>query len=473
MWNRTTAQLVLVFLVAAGVAGCNDEGRPVDSITAPPVPARLAEMDADLIEQIERRVSAVREAPDDAERWGLLGLLYEAHEIYEPALECYERAAALNPEHPRAWYHLALMQNEVGDLASAIVSLERVNELEASYVPAWWQRGRLFLELGRLDEAESAFLEARDIAPRAGAPQAGLARVALQRGDAEEAVRILEALIAGGEDKTYLHHLLGSAYRQLQQWERAEIELMKGREGREVWPDPWGHEAMAHRVEFYGLLDDATGFSDSGQSEAAIPVMEDLLRKKPEDRRTIASLARAYLRVGRTEDGMRMLNRMLELYPDHFETGMNMAAAYEYLGDLDQAMTHVNRSIELNPNYAPTHRRRGSILSRQGLFKLAAAEYEQAVRLAPNDQVAWRSLGDCHVQLGQWAAAATSLGNSLRLEPEDAKTLSKLGFARMQLGDFRGAEAALQQAIRLSPEDGQAARLLLEQIRQLSPGESG
>jgi cytochrome c-type biogenesis protein CcmH/NrfG len=86
--------------------------------------------------------------------------------------------------------------------------------------------------------------------------------------------------------------------------------------------------------------------------------------------------------------------------------------------------------------------------------------------LAPNDPIAWRSLGDCRVQLKQWSAAAASLENAVRLAPEDAGALSKLGLARMQLGDFRGAEVVLHQAIRLSPENGQAARLMLEQIRQ-------
>lgn len=145
-------------------------------------------MDRDLVEHIEQRVSAVREETGNAERWLQLGLLYEAHEVYGPALECYERAVELDPDQPRAWYHLALMQSETGDPASGIVSLERVSELEASYVPALWRRGFLLLESGRLDEAESTLLEARRIAPRDAAARSGLARVALQRGDAEEAV---------------------------------------------------------------------------------------------------------------------------------------------------------------------------------------------------------------------------------------------------------------------------------------------
>ena len=461
--------LFVSLATVAILCGCAAPEQPA----GPPVPERLAEMDGDLAAHIEQRASAVREEPGNADRWLQLGLLYEAHEVYEPALECYRRVVELDHDQARAWYHLALMQNEAGDLESAIESLQRVGGLEASYAPAWWQRGLLLLDLGRLDEAEAAFIEARRVAPRDAAAAAGLARVALQRGEAEEAVRILEALLTGGARQTYLHHLLGSAYRQLQQWDLAEAHLTRGREGQAVWSDPWGHEALAHRIEFYGLLEDATGASDSGRSEAAIPVMEELLRKRPEDRRTLSSLSRAYLRVGRIDDGLQLLNRMLELYPDHFEAELNLAAAHEYLGDLEQALAHVDRSIELNPEYAPTYRRRGSILGRQGRLEDAAVEYERAVRLAPNDRLAWKSLGDCRVRLAQWDAAATSLEAALRLAPEDAKTLSKLGFARLQLGDLRGAEAVLLQAIRFAPDDSQAARLMLQQIRRTSPAAPG
>jgi len=381
----------LLLLLATVAAGCSGEGGSTEPAPTLPVPPRLAEMDRDLAEHIERRLAAVREETGNADRWLQLGLLYEAHEVYEPARACYERVVELDPNQARAWYHLALMQNETGDLASGIVSLERVSRLEPNYAPALWQRGLLLLELGRPDEAESNFLEARRIAPRDPAAHSGLARVALQRGDPEEAVRILEALLAGGASQPYLHYLLGSAYRQLSQWERAEIELMLGRDSQAIWPDPWGHEAMAHRVEFYTLLEDAKGASDRGQPEVAISVMEDLLRKKPNDRRTLSGLGRAYLRVGRAEDGLRLLHRMLELYPDHFEVELNLAAAYEHLGDLEQALTHVDRCIELNPAFAPSYRRKGTILGRQRRLQEAAVEFEQAVRLAPDDLVAWIS----------------------------------------------------------------------------------
>ncbi|NIL99955.1 MAG: tetratricopeptide repeat protein [Acidobacteria bacterium] len=465
-------RLLSLSILTLGLLACAAAPEPLDAPVGLPVPDRLKEMDPDLVDRIEQRLAALRRQPQGPGNWMGLGLLYEAHEIYEPALECYARAVELDPEQPRAWYHLALMQNEAGDLESAVGSLMRVGDLETGYAPARWRRGFLLLELGRLDEADGAFREALEVAPRDVAAQAGLARVALNRGEPAEAARILEELLAAGARHAYLHHLLGEAYRQLGQWERAEIELMKGRESQAVWHDPWALEALNHRIEYYTLLTAAGGTSDGGQPDAAIPVLEQLLRKKPDDRRTLSSLSRAYLRTGRTDDALALLDRMRELYPDHFEAELNLAGAHEFLGDLDRALGHADRAIELNPDYAASYRRRASILQRQRRLDAAADAYDRAVRLAPNDRAAWRALGDCRLQLRQWEAAAAGLEHARRLDPEDAEVLSKLGFARMELGDLEGAEAVLLQAVSLAPEDARAANLMLARIRQQLPRKS-
>ena len=62
-WNTSTARLALLFLIAAGAAGCSGKDRSSDPASPPPVPERLAQMDRDLVEHIDQRLSAVREEP--------------------------------------------------------------------------------------------------------------------------------------------------------------------------------------------------------------------------------------------------------------------------------------------------------------------------------------------------------------------------------------------------------------------------
>ena len=456
--------------VALFVFGCAETATVEETSIEPPLPDRMESMDSVLVEHIERRVSAVKDAPEESRAWMQLGLLYEAHEIYELANLCYEQASQLDPQSQTAWYHLALMQHQTGAVESAVESLIQVRELGANYAPASWRRGSMLLELGRIDDAEAAFQEALELAPQDAAARTGLARVALRRSEPEKAVEILETLLKEKPGRAYLHHLLGSAYRMLEQWDRAEYELVKGRNSREVWTDPWGHEAMTHRVEFYVLLKQANAASDRGMSASAIATMEQLLEKKPEDRRTLTGLSRAYLRAGREQEARALADRLLKLYPDHFEVQLLLASIEEHLGKLDQALGYVDRSIALNAEYAPTHRRRATILARQRRFTEAAAGFQQAVRLAPEDAVAWGALGDTMVQLRRWEDAAFSFVRVLRLQPEDATAMLKLGFAQMQLGDLEGARSMLMRAEQSSPESAATAAMMLNQIEQIESG---
>jgi Flp pilus assembly protein TadD len=289
----------------------------------------------------------------------------------------------------------------------------------------------------------------------------------LDRGDAEQAARILEEAVAARPGSSHLHHLLGIAYRRLNRWDEAEIELLRGRDSAPMWPDPWGLEPTSRRVEFYTRLDDAKFAYDRGRMDLAVPAMEDLLASKPDDRRALSALGRAYLSVGRTEDGFRLLRRMHDLYPDHHEVHLNLASAYEYSGELETALKHANRSIELHPAFAPAHKRKGIILGRQRHFVEAADEFETAVQLAPDDPDALTWLGESRVQLGQWAAAAESLEQATRLAPQNANAWLKLGVARVWLGEFDAARESLERAARMSPESARIARPMLDQLQQM------
>ena len=86
-----------------------------------------------------------------------------------------EQAIALQADNPRWWYHLAALRRNTGDQDGALAALDRVTELDATYVPAHWQRGFHLLELGRSVEAESSFRRAIELNPADPTGSVGLA----------------------------------------------------------------------------------------------------------------------------------------------------------------------------------------------------------------------------------------------------------------------------------------------------------
>jgi cytochrome c-type biogenesis protein CcmH len=74
-------------------------------------------------------VSAVRQYPNDAEIWVMLGNILEAKAgkpNSPPANLAFRNAAKINPDSPSLLYRAAMMQLEAGDLPAAIASWERM-----------------------------------------------------------------------------------------------------------------------------------------------------------------------------------------------------------------------------------------------------------------------------------------------------------------------------------------------------------
>ena len=67
--------------------------------------------------------------PDDADVWNLVGFAYRKLERYEPAMEGYARALAIDPRHTEAIEYLGELYLALDDLARAEEQLARLGEI--------------------------------------------------------------------------------------------------------------------------------------------------------------------------------------------------------------------------------------------------------------------------------------------------------------------------------------------------------
>ena len=66
---------------------------------------------------------------DDADAWNLVGFAYRKLERYEPAMEGYARALAIDPRHTEAIEYLGELYLALDDLARAEEQLARLGEI--------------------------------------------------------------------------------------------------------------------------------------------------------------------------------------------------------------------------------------------------------------------------------------------------------------------------------------------------------
>jgi tetratricopeptide (TPR) repeat protein len=125
---------------------------------------------------------------------GALGRLYLERGDESHAEGLFVAALGLHPGDPVAANNLAVMRARRGDFAGALALLDELLARDPGRAVARTNAGRYRLRLGDLDGAQRDFALARARAPRDPAPLAGLARVALARGDrARAAALVVEA----------------------------------------------------------------------------------------------------------------------------------------------------------------------------------------------------------------------------------------------------------------------------------------
>lgn len=153
---------------------------------------------------------ALEIAPDHALSWNNLGATLERLGDQDAALAAYEKAAALDPRHAIARNNLGVLYLEkkqsgaahqalaaangeyhqqgiehyrAGRFAAAMECYERALAIQAEQPAVLNSKGFLLQDLGFLDEAQACFAQAVDLAPDMAMPRLNLGMLQLKRGD--------------------------------------------------------------------------------------------------------------------------------------------------------------------------------------------------------------------------------------------------------------------------------------------------
>ena len=116
------------------------------------------------IEAFER---AIQLGDEDGVATHDLGSAYAQLGMWDRARACYAKAVALAPDDVQFHFDLGWAEKNWGAWSDALHRFQDTIDLDATYAPAYDERGELFLWMGRHGEAEAEFLRALEHAPDA------------------------------------------------------------------------------------------------------------------------------------------------------------------------------------------------------------------------------------------------------------------------------------------------------------------
>jgi protein O-GlcNAc transferase len=302
------------------------------------------------------------------------GRLAEAENLYREIL-------AQDPACADAWHHLALIALQVGQLAAAEEWIGRAATLAPHNPAIHANRGEVYRQLRRWDDAVASFERARALQPDDASILNNLGICLTDQGRTAEAVPQLQRALALQPDFAEAHNSLGSA-------------LVR-----------------------------------EGQLDAALAAFDRALELKP-------GLAEAHNNRGQLLLQRRQLNAAAEAFelalalnPRLGEVHNNLGVTWTEQHRLDDAATAFQRALSLRADFPSALNNLGYLYIEQGRFDDAFAPLQRALALQPDFAGAHNNLGLAFKELGQIEAAVASFRRALTLDPQRADIHSNLIFS--------------------------------------------
>ena len=196
--------------------------------------------------EIEKAVTAqqqaIAEAPNLAEAHYQIGVLYSRQLDWHAAIAAYQKTVALVPTMPNAYYQLARCYRQTGNISEAEKAMQRFRalktadteiqkHLEAVFIADTDEKAEALLKLAKAYLKHERYEKATDAFERMGKYSTsetqtaqvfiGLARIALEQGDAKQAITHYERAIELGSETAEIYQNLGMAYMQNRDAENA------------------------------------------------------------------------------------------------------------------------------------------------------------------------------------------------------------------------------------------------------------
>jgi tetratricopeptide (TPR) repeat protein len=397
------------------------------TLREPPV-VDLSGTDPEAAEAIRIGRERVKQSPASAGAWGDLGMVLIAHDAFAPGRLCLEQAALLAPEDAR-WPYLAgiaLLKGE-SQPAAAIRVLEEAARLPGREPVPRLKLGEVYLEQGRIEDAEREFRGVVEVNPRNARALAGLGRAKHSRGDLKGALEHLQASARASPQVKSTRALLAEVYQRLGRPADAKQEQlgMASLPEGQPWPDPYWQQVLDRRAGAIPRIERATDLFQRGRGADGIQLLRETVERYPRALLPRLSLGRLLLQAGDAPGAEDALRQAALLEPASFEAQHELGSALLQQGKDPAAVEAFQRAIEIRPDFAPSHHALGQCRLRSGDIAAAIDAFRGAVRHRPNYAQAHKDLGRClagSVSPVEAAEGIEHLRAAARLNPSDVET---------------------------------------------------
>jgi serine/threonine protein kinase/Flp pilus assembly protein TadD len=309
-----------------------------------------------------------------------------------------------------------------GNLDRAIDALTRATARDPRFArahatagAALWRRYLITKDRQWAEKARDTALEALRLDPDDVDVECTLARIYIGIGRLDEAAEELNRAIADHPNSDLPHQLLGKYLLQAGKRDQAIAEIQKA---IAIRPNYWSH-----------YMELGTAYYTMGRYDAAAAAFQKVTELAPDNSWGFQMLGTVQHAKGNRPGAIANYKRAIALAPNPAAYN-NLGALYYEEGRYQEAASAYVRAVELDPNSATKLRNLGDLYRKLGRESDATQSYTRArdlllatLSLNPKDAEALASLGVCEAKLGDRRSALNHAAAAVGLRPDNAAVL--------------------------------------------------
>jgi tetratricopeptide (TPR) repeat protein len=321
---------------------------------------------------------------DDSAAWQKRGNAFLGDSDLRQAIDCYQRALAIDPGYANACISLAYVLMEQNNHEEAVQYLERALCIDPANADVHYMLGSV--ASSRNDAAAAArhwhaALELRPDFDRAW----------------QDLINLGNTLQAGGDLDA-----AADTYRQALQIKPGDIIASNN----------------------LGLILDKQGKHDD-----AIALLDKTASIAPNAAEVHFNLGNIVKALGNLPQAIERYRKALSIDPNLVDAHLNLGSALQTEDKLDEAIASYRRALAIKPDYVLAYNNLGLALGKRKEYEEAIALFEKALDIDPDDPVVHNNLG--HVLLAQdkLDASTRHIRRALEIKPDHAEAFYNLGNA--------------------------------------------
>jgi tetratricopeptide (TPR) repeat protein len=317
--------------------------------------------------------------PNFTEAATILGMIYEKNQEIDQAIDVYKNIQSSGKFKKR----LAQLYLQKNEFEKALEELIEYEKLEPDDYTARVKIGLIYFELKQYEKAKERFLVILKEQPTADNVRFYLAAIYEELKQYDQA--IIEFKKVTKDSAFYKESILHTGFLLKDQGRIKEgIEFSK-------------KVLLKHNdiSDFYDMH--AAFYESNNQFDKAMQVVEDGLKKFPEEEKLLYFQGALFDKIGQRRRGIENMKRILDANPQNAHALNFLAYTYAEINEhLDEAEKLIQKAQVIRPNDGYIEDTYGWVLFRKGKVEQAIAKLKSAAEILPTEAVIFEHLGDIY-----------------------------------------------------------------------------